>query len=160
MIIIGESLNGFIKATANAIENRDEAYLQSLALRQEAAGADYLDLCAASSGTDEQQTLRWLVSIAERAVSIPLCLDSPNPETIAAVLPYCKRAGIVNSVSMESGKIETLFPLLASTDWKFIALLCSNAGVPESVSGRLELFEQIRAAAKQYGIAENRLMIE
>ena len=160
MIIIGESLNGFIKTTAKAIENRDEAFLHALAAKQEAAGADYLDLCAASSGTDEQDILRWLVAIAERAVSIPLCIDSPNPETIAAVLPYCKRAGIVNSVSMESGKIETLFPLLANTDWKFIALLCSNAGVPETVSGRMELFEQIRSSAKQYGISESRLLID
>jgi 5-methyltetrahydrofolate--homocysteine methyltransferase len=32
--------------------------------------------------------------------------------------------------------------------------------VPESAEGRLEIFEQIRTAAKEYGIAENRLLID
>lgn len=159
MIIIGEKLNGFIKATAEAISARDEAYLKELALLQERAGADYLDVCAAD-GERETDTLRWLVSLAQSASDLPICLDSPNPDTIAAVMPLCKRAGIVNSVSLEAGKIETLFPLLAKNEWKIIALLCSNAGVPESVSGRMDLFERILQEAGRYGIDESRLLID
>lgn len=159
VIIIGEKLNGFIKATAEAISTRDEAYLKELALLQEQAGADYLDVCAAD-GEREVETLRWLVSLAQSASDLPICLDSPNPDSIAAVLPLCKRAGIVNSVSLEPGKIETLFPLVADSEWKIIALLCSNAGVPESVSGRMELFERILDEAKRYGIDESRLLID
>ena len=159
MIIIGEKLNGFIKRTAEAISNRDEAYLKELALQQEQAGADYLDLCAAD-GEHEVETLRWLISVAESASSLPICLDSPNPNTIATVLPFCSRPGIINSVSLEAGKIETLFPLLANTEWKFVVLLCSNTGVPDSVEGRMELFERILSAAKQYNIDESRLLID
>ncbi len=159
MLIIGEKLNGFIKRTAEAITSRDEVYLKNLALEQEQAGADYLDLCAAD-GEHEADTLRWLVSLAEEASSLPICLDSPNPNTIAAVLPFCSRTGIINSVSLEPGKIEALFPLLANTEWKFVALLCSSAGVPDSVAGRMELFERILAYAKEYGIDESRLLID
>ena len=61
---------------------------------------------------------------------------------------------------MENGKIETIFPLIANTKWKVIALTCTNSGVPESAEGRLAIFEQIRAAAKEFGIAENRLLID
>ena len=159
MLIIGEKLNGFIKRTAEAINSRDEVYLKDLALQQEQSGADYIDLCAAD-GEHEADTLRWLVSLAQEASSLPICLDSPNPNTIAAVLPYCKRPGIINSVSLEPGKIETLFPLLANTEWKFVALLCSNAGVPNSVSERMELFDRILLAAKEHGIDESRLLID
>lgn len=159
MLLIGEKLNGFIKRTAEAIANRDEAYLMDLALRQEQAGADFLDLCAAD-GDHEVEVLRWLVSVAERASSLPVCLDSPNPETIASVLPLCKKPGIINSVSLETGKIETLFPLLAKSEWKIIALLCSSAGVPDTVEGRMDLFDQILSAAKQHGIGEGRLLID
>lgn len=159
MILIGEKLNGFVKRTAEAISARDESYLMSLAKQQEESGADYLDVCAAD-GEYEAETLRWLVSLAESVSFLPVCLDSPNPDTIAAVLPFCKRPGIVNSVSMETSKIETLFPLLAKTEWKIIALLCSNAGVPGSVSGRIALFEQILDAANRYGISEDRLLID
>jgi len=160
MIIIGEKLNGFIPSVGKAIRARDEAFLRDLAIRQEEAGADYLDVCAAVDAEIEAETLLWLAQLAEDAPSLPLCIDSPNPNVLAAVLPHCKRAGIVNSVSMESGKIETIFPLIADTKWKVIALTCSNAGVPESAEGRLALFEQIRAKAAEYGIAEDRLLID
>ena len=160
MIIIGEKLNGFIPSVGKAIRERDEAFLRGLAVRQEEAGADYLDVCAAADSEAEGETLRWLARLAEDATSLPLCVDSPNPKVIAEVLPHCRREGIVNSVSMESGKIETLFPLIAGTGWKAIALTCSNSGVPESAEGRLAIFEQIRAAAKEHGIAESRLLID
>ncbi len=160
MLLIGEKLNGFIPSVGKAIRAKDEAFLRDLAVRQEAAGADYLDVCAAVDSEIEADTLRWLVELAEDASSLPLCIDSPNPQVLASVLPYCKRVGIINSVSMESGKIETLFPLIADTNWKVIALLCSNAGVPERAEGRLAIFAQIRAAAKDYGISEDRLLID
>ena len=160
MIVIGEKCNGFIPSVGKAIRERDEAYLRDLAIRQEEAGADYLDVCAAVDSEVEAETLLWLAQLVESASSLPLCIDSPNPAVLAQVLPHCKRAGIVNSVSMESGKIETIFPLIANTKWKVIALTCNNSGVPESVEGRLAIFEQIRTAAKEYGISEDRLLID
>lgn len=160
MIIIGEKLNGFIPSVGKAIKERDEAFLRDLAVRQEEAGADYLDVCAAVDADIEAETLLWLAQLAEEATSLPLCIDSPNPAVLARVLPHCKRTGIVNSVSMENGKIDTIFPLIANTGWNVIALTCSNAGVPESAEGRLAIFEQIRFAAKEYGISENRLLID
>ena len=160
MIIIGEKLNGFIPSVGKTIRERDEVFLRDLAVRQEEAGADYLDVCAAVDAEVEAETLLWLAQLAESASSLPLCIDSPNPDVLAAVLPHCKRAGIVNSVSMESGKIETIFPLIKDTKWKVIALTCTSAGVPESAEGRLAIFEQIRAAAHEYGISEDRLLID
>lgn len=160
MIIIGEKLNGFIPSVGKAIRAKDEAFLRDLAMRQEEAGADYLDVCAAVETEIEAETLLWLAQLAEDASSLPLCLDSANPTVIAEVLPHCKRAGIINSVSMENGKIETLFPLIADTKWKVIALTCSNAGVPDNAEGRIALFEQLHAAAQEYGISDDRLLID
>lgn len=160
MIIIGEKLNGFIPSVQKAIRAKDETFLRELARKQEAAGADYLDVCAAVENEIEANTLRWLVELTEDASSLPLCIDSPNPGVLSEVLPHCKRTGIVNSVSMERGKIETLFPLIADTGWKAVALLCSSTGVPEHAQGRLALFEQIYAAAKEYQIADDRLLID
>ena len=160
MIVIGEKCNGFIPSVGKAIRAKDEAFLIDLVQRQEEAGADYLDVCAAVDSEIEAETLRWLVELAQGVTSLPLCIDSPNPQVLAEVLPYCKKEGIINSVSLESGKIETIFPLVANTNWKVIALLCSNNGVPESAEGRIKLFEQIREAAGRYGIAENRMFID
>ena len=46
MIIIGEKINGSIPSVAKAIEERDTAFLQELAEKQSAAGADFIDVCA------------------------------------------------------------------------------------------------------------------
>ncbi|HWQ07152.1 MAG TPA: dihydropteroate synthase [Feifaniaceae bacterium] len=160
MLIIGEKLNGFIPAVGRAIKSHDEAFLISLAKAQEEAGANYLDVCAAVDNEIEVETLRWLIRIAEDNTSLPVCVDSPNPEAIAAVLGSCKREGVVNSVSLETGKIETIFPLIAKTNWKCVALLCSSEGVPNSVEDRISIFEQILMKALEYGISEDRILID
>lgn len=160
MLIIGEKLNAFIPSVGRAIKGRDEAFLVSLARAEEAAGADYLDVCAAVEGEPEADALRWLVRLVEENTSLPVCLDSPDPAVLAEVLPECRRVGVVNSVSLETGKIETLFPLIAESDWKCVALLCSSAGVPDGVNERIALFEQIMCKAIEYGIAEDRLLID
>jgi 5-methyltetrahydrofolate--homocysteine methyltransferase len=108
----------------------------------------------------EVETLEWMIRLAEESADLPVCIDSANPATIAAVLPKCNRAGVVNSVSLEEGKIETIFPLIAHTDWKCVALLCSNAGIPDSVEERVEIFKTILSRAESYGISEDRLLID
>ncbi len=160
MILIGEKLNGFIPPVGRAIRARDEETLRALARAQADGGADYLDLCTGPDCEPEAETLAWLVRLIEETVDIPVCLDSANPETLAAVLPLCKRPGIVNSVSLERDKIKTIFPLIADTPWRCVALLCTDEGVPETAEGRVEIFEHIRKQADDYGIAHERLFID
>jgi 5-methyltetrahydrofolate--homocysteine methyltransferase len=160
MLIIGEKLNGFIPAVGKAIRECDETFIRDLTVAQAEAGADYLDVCAAVDNEIEVKTLNWLVQIAEDAAGLPVCVDSPNPAALSAVIPNCKREGVVNSVSMESGKIEIIFPLIADTSWKCVALLCSDKGIPDSIEGRLAVFDQILAKAEEYGISEDRLLID
>ena len=52
MLIIGEKLNGAIKSVAEAIKNRDDAFIKDLAARQLEHRADYLDICACSPDGD------------------------------------------------------------------------------------------------------------
>lgn len=160
MLIIGEKLNGFIPAVGKAIRGRDESFLRELATAQAETGAGYLDVCAAVENETEVETLTWLARVAEEASGLPVSIDSPNPASIAAVLPACTLPGVVNSVSMESGKIETIFPLIARSNWKCVALLCSDEGIPDSVEGRIEIYDQIMKKAKEYGISEDRVLID
>ena len=46
MLIIGEKLNGAIKSVAEAIRNRDDAFILDLASRQLERRADYIDICS------------------------------------------------------------------------------------------------------------------
>jgi 5-methyltetrahydrofolate--homocysteine methyltransferase len=97
MIVIGEKLNGFIPSVGKAIREHDEAYLTNLAIRQEEAGADYLDVCAAVDSEIEAETLLWLSQLAENA-SIPACsgIDSPIRGAARMFQPHCNARVTVN----------------------------------------------------------------
>ena len=87
-------------------------------------------------------------------------MDSPSAKTCAEGIKLCKRPGLVNSVSLEGNKIDTIFPVIADTDWECVALLCDNDGIPDSVEKRMKVFHGIMEKAKEYNIAPSRLHID
>ena len=161
MIIIGEKLNGAIKTVAQAIRDRDAQFVRDLATRQLDSRADYIDIC---SGVPDQdaEVLEWMIGLIQADhPDVRFSIDSPNPDTILKCMELCKNPGIINSVSLESGKIEKLFPAAAEKKgWNVIALLLDNTGMPTTVEKRMENFESIMQKAKEYGISENRLYID
>jgi 5-methyltetrahydrofolate corrinoid/iron sulfur protein methyltransferase len=160
MIIIGEKLNGSIPSVAKAIAERDEARIRSLAKMQTETGANFLDVCASVQETEEVETLKWMLDLVQDESDVPICLDSPSQYTLVKALPFCRKPGIVNSVSLEGNKIDTIFPIIADTKWGCIALLCDDKGIPDSVERRMEVFNGIMVKAKEYGIDPSRLYID
>lgn len=160
MIIIGEKLNGSIPAVAKAIADKDEAFIRERALMQANAGATFLDVCASVEEAVEVETLVWMICNIQAVTDVPICIDSPSARTCVRALPFCRRPGLINSVSMEGDKIDTIFPVIADTQWQCVALLCDNDGIPNSVEKRMDVFHAIMDKAKQYGIAPSRLHID
>ena len=160
MIIIGEKLNGSIPAGAKAIAEKDEAFIRERALMQANAGATFLDVCASVEEAVEVETLVWMICNIQAVTDVPICIDSPSARTCVRALPFCRRPGLINSVSMEGDKIDTIFPVIADTQWQCVALLCDNDGIPDSVEKRMDVFHAIMDKAKQYGIAPGRLHID
>jgi 5-methyltetrahydrofolate--homocysteine methyltransferase len=160
VIIIGEKINGAIPAVAEAIRNKDAAFIRNLARVQADAGADYLDLCAGTSPDIELETLEWLVALVEDTVDIPICIDSPNAEVLTAIVPRIKQEGIINSVSGEGSKSDILYPLAAKTGWKLIVLACDDGGVSADAAKKAEIAASLIVKAGEYGIGEDRLYVD
>ena len=160
MIIIGEKLNGSIPIVGEAIANRDEYFIRERARIQAEAHADFIDVCASVDVAVEAETLRWMIDLVQDVTDIPICLDSPNARALLDAMPYCKRPGLVNSVSLEGDKIDLIFPAIADTDWQCVALLLDDRGIPSSAEKRLAVFEGIMARAKAYNIDPSRLYID
>lgn len=160
MIIIGEKINGAIPSSAAAITNRDEAFIRNLAIRQTEAGADYLDICAGTDPSCELEVMKWLIDIVQDTVETPLCIDSPNPEILKAVMPMVKKPGIINSVSGEGNKCEVLYPLLADNDWKVVALTCDDSGIPYDAKSKAAIAGLMIEKAGTYGITPDRIFID
>jgi len=160
MIIIGEKLNGSIPIVAEAIANRDADFIRERARSQADAGATFIDVCASVDVAVEDETLHWMIDLVQEVTTTPICLDSPNPLALVNAMPLCKTPGLINSVSLEGSKIDTIFPAIAGTSWQCIALLCDDCGIPDSVEKRMSVFAGIMDRAKAFDIEPSRLYID
>jgi len=161
MIIIGEKINGSIPSMGKAIAERDEAYIKEIAKKQSDAinDSDYIDCCA-SVNEGEVETLEWLIDLIQSVSDNPISVDSPNPRAIIAAMNKCNKPGLINSVSGEGDKMDVVFPVIADTRWKVVALLCDDTGIPKDAEGRIRVLNNIMAKASEYGIAESRIFID
>ena len=162
MIIIGEKINGAIPAVMQAITERDEAVIRDRAQKQTAAGAAFID-CAASTDTSiEYETMCWLINIIQSETQTPICLDSPDAQLLARLLTEGKvlKPGMVNSVNEEGTKCETIFPLIAGTDWNVVGLTCGKEGIPAQPEKRIDIAKSIIDKADRYGVKLSNLHID
>ncbi len=162
MIIIGEKINGAIPSIQQAIADRNEGLILERTLAQVAAGADFLD-CAPSTATDiEYDTMVWLINRMQEVTDVPLCIDSPDAALLARILEegHVKRPGMVNSVNEEGAKCETIFPLIAGTDWEVVGLTCDQDGIPADPRKKVDIAKRIIDKAEKYGVAVSKLHID
>lgn len=153
MIIIGEKINATRKSIARAIQARDAQAVAQVASAQAAAGADYLDL----NGGDpdpaaEVENMKWLVELVQQRLDTPLCIDSANPQAVEAGLALAKAKPIVNSVSLETERLQSFLPIISRHECMVIALCVSDAGMPTGADDRVAtaggLVEAITGAGK------------
>ena len=130
MLIVGELINASRKAIATAIEARDQDEIQKVARDQIEAGANYIDVNAGVFVGKEPEYLAWLVKTVQSAVEGLCCIDSPEPKAIEAALAVHNGTAMINSISLEKDRYESLLPVVAGTDLKVVALCMSDAGMP------------------------------
>lgn len=160
MIIIGEKINGSIPSVAEAIANRDAEFIKQRAKVQAEANATFIDCCASVPEAEEVETLKWMIDCIQEVTDVPIAVDSPSPRVLKEIFPYCKKPGIINSVSGEGDKIDILFPAIADTKWEVIALCSDDTGIPKTADDRLRVFHHIMDEAKKYNIAPSRIHID
>lgn len=151
MLIIGEKINCTRKRIASAVKKKDAKYIQKTALSQVEAGADILDLNGGIAGK-EVEYLRWLVETVQEVTDVPLCLDSTSAEALAQAIPLCKKRPMVNSVSDEPERIETILPLVKEYETQVIALCMSDSGQPNTAEDRLNIASSLVEKIKDAGI--------
>ena len=160
MIIIGEKINGSIPSVAEAIANRDADLIKQRAIAQAEANATFIDCCASVPEAEEVETLKWMIDCIQEVTDLPISVDSPSPDVLMEAYKFCKRPGLINSVSMEGDKVDKIFPVIADSDWQVVALCSDDTGIPKTAADRLRVFNNIMAKAKEYGIKPSRLHID
>ncbi len=161
MIIIGEKINGTRKAVAQAIRDRDAAFIQALATSQAEAGSHFLDVNAGTAPEREAEDMAWLVTTIQKVCDTPLCLDSANPTALRAGLELVNHTPMINSVSGEKPRVEGVLPLALEFKTNLILLaLDDETGIPNSSDGRMKIVDRLVGLAKKGGLTEPQLYID
>ena len=138
MIVIGERINSSRKSINEALEKKDRRFFQDEARQQEEAGASYIDINCGSRLKSEHDDFLWLLEVVQEAVSIPLCLDSPDSKVLAAGLKQVEKKPLINSITLEPERYNNISPLLEGGVADFIGLCMDDTGIPNTSDKVLE----------------------
>ena len=160
-VIIGERINPTgKKRMSEALRAGNLEVVCEEALAQVRAGADIIDVNVATTGVDEVSLLAQAVTAVAEAVDVPLCLDSPNPEALAAALKVCRGKPLVNSVTGEEHSLKTVLPLVKEYGAAVIGLVQDEAGIPKDAESRLAVAHKIIERAEAAGIPREDVIID
>jgi cobalamin-dependent methionine synthase I len=147
LTIIGESINDSVPSTFTLFEENNIDGIVDLAKLQAEKGAAYIDVNVGSRSPD---LMAEVVRKIQKHISLPISIDSPDPEIAAAGLNAynAERAGnkkpILNSIS--ESRLE-MFDIYATQP--FIPVLLVTEGVDSSGEKTMnKTAEQIHATAK------------
>lgn len=158
--LIGEKINGTRKRVAQAIAERDVAFIQDVARKQAAAGATWLDVNAGTHPDREPEDLVWLIDTIQAVVDIPLCLDSANPQALAVAIKAVHQTPMINSISGEPQRLEGILPFVAEHGCPVIALAMDAQKIPETSATRVAVVHTILAATRAAGIPDERIYVD
>jgi 5-methyltetrahydrofolate--homocysteine methyltransferase len=158
--IVGERLNSTRRGVAAAIAARDAEFVRGEALKQSAAGADFLDVNAAARVGQEIEDLQWMIGVVQEAVETPLCIDSPSPQAIAAGLQVARGEVLINSITAERERAEQILPLVRERGARVVGLTMSEAGLPHGAAERRDLALTILDAAARFDVSADHVYID
>lgn len=160
MIVIGERINGMFKTVNAAIQERNKAVIQDLALKQLAEGAQMLDINVGTATADPIEAMQWLVHTVREVTDVPLSIDSPNLATVKAGLEACSGAKMINSTTGQEEVLNNFLSLAKEHDASIVALCMDEKGVPVDVDGRVEIAMRVIAKAMEFDIPIDKLFID
>ena len=159
--IIGERVNPTgKKRLQQALLERDLDYILDVAVQQEDAGADILDVNVGFPGVDETELLPLVVKKLQSAVSLPLQLDSSNAAALEAALRVYNGKAAVNSVNGDPETLETVLPVVKKYGAAVVGLTLDKGGIPLTAEARVKIARRILEAARSYGIPDEDVWID
>lgn len=143
MIIVGEKINTSRGSVEDAVRNRDAAFIARMAREQAEAGADYIDINAGTFVDQEVDCLCWLTETVQQEVDLPLSLDSPNPVALSEAMRLHKGEPLINSISLEEDRFDSLMPVITRQPCSVVALCMARTSMPVTTEERVEVGSEL-----------------
>lgn len=129
-------------------------------LVQVAAGADAVEVDIDVSDVEQVVLLPEVVKAVQSVVEVPLCLNTPNPEALAAALEVYQGKALINGVYGEEEGLEHSLALAAQYGAAVIGLCMDESGIPQEPRRRLEIAAKIIKRAESAGVPREDVLID
>jgi 5-methyltetrahydrofolate--homocysteine methyltransferase len=160
-VMIGERINPTgrkILATEMAAGNFSR--VEADALAQVAAGAHMLDVNAGIPLADEPAILARTVQLVQSITDVPLSIDSSIVAALEAGLAVYKGKPLVNSVTGEEERLESVLPLVKKYGAAVVAISNDETGISEDPDVRFEVARKIVQRAADHGIPASDIVVD
>ena len=160
-VIIGERINPTGRAKlAEEMKAGDFSTVIADTQAQIAAGAHMLDVNAGIPLADEPAILAETVRLVQSLTDVPLSIDSSIVAALEAGLAAYRGKPLVNSVTGEDDRIESVLPLVAKHGAAVVAITNDETGISEDPDVRFAVAEKIVHAAADHGIAAHDIVVD
>ncbi|HUO96423.1 MAG TPA: methyltetrahydrofolate cobalamin methyltransferase [Steroidobacteraceae bacterium] len=152
-VIIGERINPTgRKILAAEMAAGDYSRVESDARAQLEAGAHMLDVNAGIPLADEPAILAKAVQLVQSITDVPLSIDSSIVAALEAGLKVYRGKALVNSVTGEDERLESVLPLVKKYGAAVVAISNDETGISEDPDVRFAVAKKIVERAQDYGI--------
>ena len=152
-VIIGERINPTgRKILAAEMAAGDFTRVEADARAQVEAGAHMLDVNAGIPLADEPAILARAIQLVQSITDVPLSIDSSIVAALEAGLAVYKGKALVNSVTGEDERLESVLPLVKKHGAAVIAISNDETGISEDPDVRFAVAKKIVERALDHGI--------
>ncbi len=160
-VLIGERINptGRKILTAELLAG-DYSRVEKDALAQVEAGAHMLDINAGIPLADEPAILARCIELVQSVTDVPLTIDSSIVAALEAGLNVYQGKALVNSVTGEDERLESILPLVAKHGAAVVAISNDETGISEDPDVRFEVAKKIVERAADHGISHKDILVD
>ena len=160
-IIVGERINPTgKKKLQEQLREGSMDMVADFAEEQEACGAEILDINMGMSGIDEKAMMLKALDVVGSVTNLPLSLDSSHVDVLEAALRRYPGRALINSISYEKVKFDSLLPIAKKYGAMFILLPLSDEGLPKSLEEKIAIIEKILARAHELGMRKEDIVVD
>ena len=160
-VIIGERINPTgRKILAAEMAAGDFSRVEADARAQVEAGAHMLDVNAGIPLADEPAILARAIQLVQSITDVPLSIDSSIVAALAAGLAVYKGKPLVNSVTGEEERLESVLPLVKKYGAAVVAISNDETGISEDPDVRFEVAKKIVHRARDHGIPVSDIVVD
>jgi len=159
--VIGERINPTgRKALAAEMKAGDYSRVESDALAQVEAGATMLDVNAGIPLADEPAILAKSIELVQSITDVPLSIDSSVVAALEAGLSVYKGKALLNSVTGEEERLESVLPLVKKYSCAVVAISNDDTGISQDLEVRFQVAKKIIERAEDHGIPRCDILVD